>query len=158
VTFTKIPLPEPRNVSPCGLGAGSGGKIWFTDPFFLQAGYVAPDGSITKFKLVDPESNTVFSGTAKTNDFGIASIDWELPDSTELGPYGLQVSLSNSDRYGSAQEMTNVRVSRYDLPNFTVAAQPDRSYYLPGPERIDCDIRQIPVRERTDPRRGETGS
>jgi hypothetical protein len=85
-----------------------------------------------EFKLVDPESNTVFSGTAKTNDFGIASLDWELPDSTELGPYGLQVSLSNSDRYGSAQEMTNVRVSRYDLPNFTVAAQPDRSYYLPG--------------------------
>src|SRR5580704_7722517 len=85
-----------------------------------------------EFKLVDPESNTVFSGTAKTNDFGIASIDWELPDSTELGPYGLQVSLSNSDRYGSAREMTNVRVSRYDLPSFTVAAQPDRSYYLPG--------------------------
>jgi hypothetical protein len=85
-----------------------------------------------EFKLVDPESNTVFSGTAKTNDFGIASIDWELPDSTEFGPYGLQVSLSNSDRYGSAQEVTNVRVSRYDLPNFTVAAQPDRPYYLPG--------------------------
>src|SRR3984957_7730810 len=86
----------------------------------------------TEFKLVDPESNTVFSSTAKTNDFGIASIDWELPDSTELGPYALQVSLSNSDRYGSAQAMTNVRVSRYDLPNFTVAAKPDRSYYLPG--------------------------
>src|SRR5580692_1701108 len=85
----------------------------------------------TEFKLVDPESNTVFSSAAKTNDFGIASIDWELPDSTELGPYALQVSLS-SDRYGSAQAITNVRVSRYDLPNFTVAAQPDRSYYLPG--------------------------
>jgi hypothetical protein len=85
----------------------------------------------TEFKLVDPESNTVFSTAAKTNDFGIASIDWELPDSTELGPYALQVSLS-SDRYGSAQAMTNVRVSRYDLPNFTVAAKPDRSYYLPG--------------------------
>jgi hypothetical protein len=28
-----------------------------------------------EFKLVDPESNTVFSSTAKTNDFGIASID-----------------------------------------------------------------------------------
>ena len=86
----------------------------------------------TEFKLVDPDSNTVFSSTAKTNDFGIASIDWELPDATELGPYALQVSLSNSDRYGSAQAMTNVRVSRYDLPNFAVAAQPDRSYYVPG--------------------------
>jgi A-macroglobulin TED domain/Alpha-2-macroglobulin family/Carboxypeptidase regulatory-like domain/MG2 domain/A-macroglobulin receptor binding domain len=85
----------------------------------------------TEFKLVDPESSTVFSTAAKTNDFGIASIDWELPDSTELGPYALQVSLS-SDRYGSAQAMSNVRVSRYDLPTFTIAAQPDRSYYLPG--------------------------
>src|SRR5580700_11075490 len=85
----------------------------------------------TEFRLVDPESNTLFSSAAKTNDFGIANIDWELPDSAELGPYALQVSLSG-DRYGSAQAMTNVRVSRYDLPNFTVAAQPDRSYYLPG--------------------------
>ena len=47
----------------------------------------------------DAKSNTVFSGTAKTNDF----VNWELPDSTELASYGLQVSLSNSDRYGSAQ-------------------------------------------------------
>ena len=85
-----------------------------------------------EFKLVDPDANTVFSGTAKTNDFGIASIDWDLPDSTQLGPYGLQVSIENSDRYGSAAEMTNVRVSRYDLPSFVVTAKPDRSYYLPG--------------------------
>src|SRR5207302_367819 len=85
-----------------------------------------------EFKLVDPESKTVLSGTAKTNDFGVASVDWDLPDSVVLGPYFLQVALSNSDRYGSAQAATNVRISRYDLPNFTVTAKPDRSYYLPG--------------------------
>ena len=78
------------------------------------------------------KSNTVFNSTASTNEFGIASIDWELPDSAELGPYSLQVSLASSDRYGSAEAMTNVRISRYDLPNFTVAAKPDRAYYLPG--------------------------
>ncbi len=85
-----------------------------------------------EFRLLDPESNTVFSSTAKTNEFGIANVDWELSDSTELGPYALQVSLANGDRYGDARGMTNVRVSRYDLPNFTVAAKPDRAYYLPG--------------------------
>jgi uncharacterized protein YfaS (alpha-2-macroglobulin family) len=75
-----------------------------------------------EFKLVDPESNTVFSGTAKTNDFGIASIDWELPDSTELGRYGLQVSLSNSDRYGSAQEMAAVSLLAYCNFEYSVLA------------------------------------
>ncbi|PYV47172.1 MAG: hypothetical protein DMG92_16785, partial [Acidobacteria bacterium] len=85
-----------------------------------------------EFKLLDPDSDTVLTGTAKTNDFGVASVDWDLPDSVVLGPYFLQVALSNSDRYGSAQAATNVRISRYDLPNFTVTAKPDRSYYLPG--------------------------
>jgi hypothetical protein len=74
----------------------------------------------------------VLTGTAKTNDFGVANVDWDLPDSVVRGPYFLQVALSNCDRYGSAQAATNVRISRYDLPNFTVAAKPDRSYYLPG--------------------------
>jgi len=98
---------------------------------FLSVDKHAIANEAAEFTLVDPDSNTVFNTTANTNDFGIASVDWELPDSTELGPYELRVSLT-SDRYGSAQEMTNVRVSRYDLPNFTVAATPDRSYYLPG--------------------------
>ena len=84
-----------------------------------------------EFKLLDPDNNTVLTGASKTNDFGIANVDWELPDSVLLGPYFLQVELSN-DRYGSAQAATNVRISRYDLPNFTVTAKPDRSYYLPG--------------------------
>jgi A-macroglobulin TED domain/Alpha-2-macroglobulin family/Carboxypeptidase regulatory-like domain/MG2 domain/A-macroglobulin receptor binding domain/Macroglobulin domain MG3 len=83
-----------------------------------------------EFKLIDSESKTVFSGTAKTNAFGIASIDWDLPDSIELGPYELAVSFSDEDP--SAGQITNVRISRYDLPNFSIAAKPDRAYYLPG--------------------------
>jgi len=99
---------------------------------FLSVDKHAIANEAAEFTLIDPEQNTVFTTTANTNEFGIASVDWELPDSAELGPYSLRVELSNSDRYGSAQDMTNVRVSRYDLPNFTVAAKPDRSYYLPG--------------------------
>src|ERR1700689_220767 len=99
---------------------------------FLSVDKHAIAGEAAEFTLLDPEANTVFSTTANTNEFGIASIDWELPDSAELGPYALRVELPTSERYGSAQAMTNVRISRYDLPNFTVAAKPDRSYYLPG--------------------------
>ena len=85
-----------------------------------------------EFTLVDPESNTAFRSTAKTNEFGIASIDWDLPDAIELGPYHLKVAFSDSGRFSDVTEWTNVRVSRYDLPNFTVSAKPDRGYYLPG--------------------------
>ncbi len=83
-----------------------------------------------EFKLQDPDNKTVLSGKSQTNDFGIASIDWELPDSIELGPYGLRVSLPDNDQY-LTQEWTNVRISRYDLPSFSVASKTDRSYYLP---------------------------
>jgi hypothetical protein len=83
-----------------------------------------------EFKLKDPDNRTVMRGDSKTNGFGIASIDWDLPDSIELGPYGLQVSLPDNDHY-QIHEWANVRISRYDLPNFTVTAKPDRSYYLP---------------------------
>ena len=32
----------------------------------------------------------------------------------------------------AGQANVKVRISRYDLPNFAVKAQPDRTYYLPG--------------------------
>jgi hypothetical protein len=83
-----------------------------------------------EFRLRNLEDETILSGKSTTNEFGIASIDWDLPDSAELGYYELQVTLPNSDRYES-EETANIRISRYELPNFTVTAKPDRAYYLP---------------------------
>jgi len=83
-----------------------------------------------EFTLDDPDGSTVFSTATKTNDFGIASIDWDLPEFLTLGPYSLKVTLPGYGRY--SESGTSVRVSRYNLPDFAVTATADRSYYLPG--------------------------
>jgi hypothetical protein len=76
-----------------------------------------------EFKLQDSEDKTLLIGASRTNDFGIAGIDWKLPDSVELGDYGLQVSFPDNVSY-EAEDMANIRISRYDLPDFAVNAKP----------------------------------
>ncbi|HEX8925385.1 MAG TPA: MG2 domain-containing protein, partial [Terriglobales bacterium] len=87
-----------------------------------------------RFTLVDPEDNVVLRDTAKTNDYGIAHVDWSLPESLRLGDYRLRVDpgTASDDDEDSGIGTSSVRISRYDLPNFSVSAQPDRGYYLPG--------------------------
>ncbi|MFL6230517.1 MAG: MG2 domain-containing protein [Pyrinomonadaceae bacterium] len=84
-------------------------------------------------KIEDPEGTTVFDTPIKTSRFGVASCDWKLADNTRLGDYAVTVEL-DEDKYGDAGNTghARVKISRYDLPNFTVAAKPDRDYYLRG--------------------------
>jgi hypothetical protein len=42
LTFTQIPIPQPRDINPQAIGAGAGGRIWFTDQTFQQVGYFGP--------------------------------------------------------------------------------------------------------------------
>ena len=50
-----------------------------------------------------------------------------------LGDYQVHATLKGSeDDYDAPQARATVRVSRYELPTFTVKADPDRKYYLPG--------------------------
>ncbi len=90
-----------------------------------------PDAEI-EFTLEAPDSDTVYRATGKTNKFGIASVDWDLPESLRLGDYSLRAEISESDRYSEIRGFSTVRVSRYDLPDFTVAAKLDKTYYLAG--------------------------
>ena len=88
-------------------------------------------GEDTLFTISDPDGTTVFRSTAKTSRFGVASIDWSIPENTRLGDYQIWFGLEGGeDEQGAAQAM--VRISRYDLPNFSVSVEPDHSYYLPG--------------------------
>ena len=82
------------------------------------------------FELEDPESHTFLTAKGTTNAFGIASVDWDLPDSAMLGNYELSAELGDGGYEATLK--TSVRISRYDLPNFTVSATSDRSYYLPN--------------------------
>jgi hypothetical protein len=79
-------------------------------------------------RIVDPESVNVFSTTARSSRFGVVTADWPIPDNVRLGDYRIWV-----DREGSTHETAfDVRISRYELPNFSVSVEPDRGFYLPG--------------------------
>ena len=79
-------------------------------------------------KIADPESTTVFVTTARSSRFGVVNADWQIPDNVRLGDYRVSIN-----REGEESETTyDVRISRYELPNFSVSVEPDREFYLPG--------------------------
>jgi A-macroglobulin TED domain/Carboxypeptidase regulatory-like domain/Alpha-2-macroglobulin family/MG2 domain/A-macroglobulin receptor binding domain/Macroglobulin domain MG3 len=83
--------------------------------------------------IEDEDRDEQFHETVKTSRFGVASIDWDIPQKLRLGEYQVHATLKGSeDDYDAPQARTAIRVSRYELPTFTVKADPDRKYYLPG--------------------------
>ncbi|HYP00335.1 MAG TPA: MG2 domain-containing protein [Pyrinomonadaceae bacterium] len=90
-------------------------------------------------KIEDPEGTTVFTAPLKTSRFGIASCDWPIPDGTRLGDYNVRVAPDDDDS-DDGEAHLRVKISRYELPNFSVVATPDRGYYLPG-ESAGVEVR-----------------
>ncbi|HEX7332006.1 MAG TPA: alpha-2-macroglobulin family protein [Pyrinomonadaceae bacterium] len=82
----------------------------------------------TYFKICDPEGAVVYRTVATTSRFGIASADWSVPENTRLGDYRIWVGVDGGDD----ETGQNVRISRYELPNFKVNVDQDRKFYLPG--------------------------
>ena len=85
------------------------------------------DQNIT-IKIADPEQTTVFVTTARSSRFGVVNADWQIPDNVRLGDYLVLVTREGDELAGNYA----VRISRYELPNFSVIAEPDREFYLPG--------------------------
>jgi len=83
------------------------------------------------FDVHDPDSTLVFRVKAVTSRFGIATADWAIPAGLRLGTYRISAETENGPS-GGAQ----IRISRYDLPTFTVDPKPDRPFYLPGDNAI----------------------
>ncbi len=79
--------------------------------------------------VADPESSTVFSEEVTSTRFGVANVDWQIPENARLGDYRIEVKLS-SGKYEDAYGGAGVKISRYDLPNFTVNVKPDHEFYL----------------------------
>ncbi|HEY0762671.1 MAG TPA: MG2 domain-containing protein [Pyrinomonadaceae bacterium] len=86
------------------------------------------------FQIKDPEGTVVHRAVVKSSRFGIASTDWSIPENVRLGDYRIHVSVEGDigESEDTTETMYDVRISRYDLPNFSVTVQPDREYYLPG--------------------------
>src|SRR5260370_4619445 len=80
-------------------------------------------------EISDPESTMAFRAEINTSRFGVANADWAIPENTRLGDYLVAVELEG-DKYEDARGAATVKISRYDLPNFSVSVKPDRPYYL----------------------------
>jgi hypothetical protein len=98
--------------------------------FFGPSRHALADKTIN-LKINDPEGTVVFSATLNTSRFGIAATEWHVPDTTKLGDYTLEFESTDSDE----QRCTaTVKISRYDLPTFSVNVKTDHPYYRPGQE------------------------
>jgi hypothetical protein len=84
------------------------------------------------FTVIDPDSTSVFTSDVDSSRFGIASVDWSIPASQKFGTYQItaEVSGENNDRRVLGGRI--VRITRYELPTFTVNVHPDQPYYLTG--------------------------
>lgn len=83
------------------------------------------------WKLLNSENEVIHRAEFQTSRFGVANIDWPIPEGTRMGQYWVQIWLGEE----SSQRVfgqTHFKISRYDLPNFTVEAKADRGYYLSG--------------------------
>jgi uncharacterized protein YfaS (alpha-2-macroglobulin family) len=88
------------------------------------------------FEITDEEDETVFETTVKTSRFGIANVEWQIPENFKLGTYKIEVETDDGDEIGAGE----FKVSRYDLPNFTVKTATDRAFYLPDQNRAEITV------------------
>jgi hypothetical protein len=97
---------------------------------FTNNGRAAAGEPVT-VTVSDPDNKTLAKTALKTNRFGIAAYDWKTSEQLSTGDYDVDFALDNDN--GGQSEMTQqVRIQRYDLPEFSLTATPDRPFYLPG--------------------------
>jgi hypothetical protein len=85
--------------------------------------------------VADSEGNEQLHQVIRTSRFGVANVDWSIPEKSRLGDYLAKVELKETEEsrsWDTMQATANLRISRYELPSFTVSAEPDQTYYLPG--------------------------
>jgi hypothetical protein len=89
----------------------------------------ALSGAAVELAITDPENLNAFRTKVTTSKFGIASADWQVPSNLRLGDFDISASLASGDWYESGDAEQKIKISRYDLPTFSVEASPDFPYY-----------------------------
>jgi A-macroglobulin TED domain/Alpha-2-macroglobulin family/MG2 domain/Carboxypeptidase regulatory-like domain/A-macroglobulin receptor binding domain/Alpha-2-macroglobulin bait region domain/Macroglobulin domain MG3 len=85
---------------------------------------------------VDSEE-IAFKQSIKTSRFGIASTTWKIPENVKLGMYSIEVYDAKNNVVG----VEEIKVSRYEMPNFYVEAKPEKSFYLPSETTTNIEIK-----------------
>lgn len=94
-------------------------------------------GSVVEFRVEDEDSMVLYQQQVTTSSFGIAAASWQIPAGARLGSYRLSVHGADGESIGARQ----LRITRYDLPNFTVIAKPDKTFYLPADKSARVEVR-----------------
>jgi hypothetical protein len=87
-----------------------------------------------EWTVENQDGEALHHATLESSSFGVVHQDWTLPPTAEPGNYTIHVRLSGEeDRLATH----NIRVSRYELPTFTVAVTPEHEAFLPDqPVRV----------------------
>lgn len=96
----------------------------------MDSGHVAAGEPVT-LTINDPENKKLVAVALKTNRFGIAAYDWKTSEQMAVGDYEASFDLDKLTGDNSTGTQT-VRIQRYELPEFSVAATPDHVFYLGG--------------------------
>jgi hypothetical protein len=98
---------------------------------FRDGGRAAADEPVT-VTVNDPDNKTLAKAALKTSRFGIVAYDWKTTEQTATGDYEVEFILEHLP--GGPRTTQEVRIQRYELPEFSVTATPDRAFYLAGEE------------------------
>ena len=90
----------------------------------------ALEGAKVTLRISDSDGDAAHTAALASSRFGVVQDDWTLPATAGLGFYRIELTAEGDDDYRIGEH--TVRVSRYELPTFRVAAKPDRTAYLPG--------------------------
>jgi len=99
---------------------------------------VVPDSEV-EFRIEDEDETVLYRQKVKTSAFGVAAISWKIPENAKLGQYKIRVKNQNQDE-GSYVGYQQVKISRYDLPNFAVNAKALKTYYLPDEKQAEIEV------------------
>ncbi len=97
----------------------------------FNSGKKAIVDEFVNLNIIDPEREVIFKSHLKTSRFGLANTTWHIPANIRLGSYSINVELEN-EKYENRTAYQEVKISRYQLPNFTVKTKTDQPYYLVG--------------------------
>src|SRR5437867_5149482 len=65
-----------------------------------------------------------YNKSLTTSRFGEANVEWSIPENARLEDYSVEVYRQSSSRIWAQ----SIKISRYELPNFTISIKPDRPY------------------------------
>jgi uncharacterized protein YfaS (alpha-2-macroglobulin family) len=93
-------------------------------------------GAKMNVAIEDEDGAEQFHEQMVTSRFGVASTDWDIPRKMRLGNYTITVRFESEPSTYWTNRRSEIRISRYELPTFTVSVDPDKAYYLPNQNAV----------------------